>query len=142
MASLFPQEADPAAGADGAPHVAFKAGRMNYNSETGSVTPDERRGMLQVVTGPDLLTHLQWRTRALPGSTASVDPDHDLIIFPGLAEMKAVTSAPAGARVFVLKWIDASTRMFFWMQDADASQDAANISRLNSILQNGPGQVS
>lgn len=142
MASLFPHEADPNAagggGTDGVPHVAFKAGRMNYDEETGQVTADERRGMLQVVTGTDLLTHLQWRTR--PGG--GVDADHDLIIFPGLAEMKPVTSAPTGSRVYVLKWIDANTRMFFWMQDGDSTQDTANISRLNSILQNGPHQVS
>ncbi len=118
------------------PHVAFKAGRMNYDPATGQVTPDLRKGILQVVTAEDSLTHLQWRTRP----NGEVEQEHDLIVFPGETEMKRVRSSPS--RVYVLKWIDASTRLFFWLQYGDESADAANIERLNSVLRDGPHQVS
>lgn len=118
------------------PHVSFKAGRMTYDPATGQVTPDLRKGVLQVVTLTDSLTHLQWRTRP----NGEVDPEHDLIVFPGETEMKRVRSSPG--RVYVLKWIEASTRLFFWLQYGDDSADATNIERLNAVLRQGPHQVS
>lgn len=118
------------------PHVSVKAGRMTYDPATGQVTPDPRKGVLQVVTAEDSLTHLQWRTRP----NGNVEPDHDLIVFPGETEMKRVRSSPG--RVYVLKWIDASTRLFFWLQYGDDSADDANIERINAVLRDGPNQVS
>lgn len=52
--------------------------------------------------------------------------------------MKQVTSCPPAARVYVLKWKEADTRLFFWMQGTDATQDATNIAAVNNVLENGP----
>lgn len=119
-------------GGSSRPHVSFKAGRMSYDASTGTVTANSAKGVLQVVTADDALTHLQWRTRP----NGEVDPDLDLIVFPGETEMKRVRSS--SGRVYVLKWLDAATRMFFWMQDPDENADNSKIERLNAVLQNGP----
>lgn len=139
MSSLFPNEdALATAMASARPHVSFKAGRMSYDMTTRMVTADPRKGVFQIVTSPeDSLTHLQWRAR--PG--AEVEPQHDLIVFPGDTVMSPVQST--SARVFVLKWIDADTRMFFYMQGGDESADASAITQVNRILNSGPShQVS
>lgn len=52
--------------------------------------------------------------------------------------MKQVMSCPASARVYVLSWRESDTRMFLWMQERDATEDAARVSVVNNILENGP----
>jgi 26S proteasome regulatory subunit N13 len=109
------------------PLVSFKAGKMTKGGST--VTADPRRGRLELVVSPeDSLTHLQWHARG----TSSNSPEEDLIIFPGEADFVRVNSSPD--RVFVLKWRGADTRMFFWMQDPDASTDQGHVDAINQVL--------
>jgi len=136
MSSLFPAEAmegvlDPPP----VPHISFKAGLLRRDPATNMVTADARKGIFQIATLPaDGLMHLQWR----PRNTQAVE--QDLIIFNGEATMAKVNSCAEGARVYVLKWREAGTRMFFWMQERDPSKDAENISTVNNILAHGPDQ--
>lgn len=135
--SLFPTNQSLLEGALGAPAplVQFKAGLMSHNLTTNLVTPDPRKGMLQIVTSPDdNMPHLQWRAR--PGRSV----EQDLIVIPGEAEMKLVASAHA--RVYVLKWLGTTTKMFFWMQGGDASEDARHIATVNRVLGLGPPTVA
>lgn len=133
MSSLFPSEGPGQLAAQEAPHVTFRAGILTRDPTTNQVTPDPRKGTFQITTSPeDGLMHLQWRPRNHP------TVEQDLILFSGETEMKLVSSCPPTARVYVLKWREADTRMFFWMQSSDCTQDAANISAVNSILEHGP----
>lgn len=135
MSSLFPSDGGLGSVLSARPsaHVSFKAGMMNRDETTNMVTADERKGVFQLLTSPeDNLLHLQWRAR----NTSTID--HDLILFPAETEMKPVTSAPASARVYVLKWKEADKRMFFWMQGKDPTKDESLVTDVNSILENGP----
>ncbi|KAI0567474.1 Proteasomal ubiquitin receptor Rpn13/ADRM1 [Gracilaria domingensis] len=128
MGGLLPS--DPRA------HVSFRAGILNRDPATNRVEADPRKGMFRIITTNDGLMHLQWR----PRNSGSVE--QDLILFNGDAEVKQVTSCPPSARVYVLKWKEGDTRMFFWMQGSDASQDAANIASVNRLLESGPEGIS
>lgn len=135
MSSLFPPDSGMAnlLNARPTPHISFKAGFLTRDPSTNMVTADPRKGIFQIVTSTDDgLLHLQWRAKN------STTIDHDLILFNGETEMKQVTSCPASARVYVLKWREANTRMFFWMQGKDPSADARLITSVNNILENGP----
>lgn len=135
MSSLFPHDSgigsalNPRQNA----HISFKAGILNRDATSNIITADPRKGIFQIITSPeDHLMHLQWRVR----NSSSVD--QDLIIFNGETEMKKVTSCDASARVYVLKWKEGDTRMFFWMQGKDPSEDARLIANVNNILERGP----
>ncbi|CAN8075889.1 unnamed protein product [Agarophyton chilense] len=117
---------------DPQPHVSFRAGILNRDPATNRVEADPRKGMFQIVTATDGLMHLQWRPRNSP------TVEQDLILFNGDAEVQQVTSCPTSARVYVLKWKEGDTRMFFWMQGNDASQDVTNIASVNRLLESGP----
>lgn len=135
MSSLFPADAGIGSvlNALPTPHVSFNAGMLTRNETTNLVTPDERKGIFQIVTSTeDGLIHVQWRPRN------QSTPDPDLIIFNADTEMKRVSSCPASARVYVLKWREADKRLFFWMQGKDPSADDTVISQVNAILENGP----
>lgn len=115
------------------PHISFRAGVLNRDSATNRVEADPRKGVFQIVTSTaDGLMHLQWRTRA------STDIEQDLIIFSGEVEVNKVNSCPPAARVYVLKWKEGGTRMFFWMQGSDPSQDVSNIASVNNLFEHGP----
>lgn len=116
-----------------AAHISFKAGILTRDPATNLVTADPRKGIFQIATSADDgLTRLQWR----PKESSTFDPDY--IIFPADAEMKQVTSCPASARVYVVKWREGDTRLFFWMQGKNPSADAHLVTSVNNILLRGP----
>lgn len=57
--------------------VKFRAGKMRMESGTNLVTPDKRKGLVQIEKCEDQLMHFKWLDR---GSGVVED---DLIIFPG-----------------------------------------------------------
>ena len=136
MSSLFSADSGIGSVLNARPsaHITFKAGILTRDEATNAVTPDERKGVVQLVTEENLL-HWQWRPRN------SSTFEHDLILFPPDNELKLVTSAPASARVYVLKWRGESQRLFFWMQGKDASRDEAIVAQVNNILTHGNAQV-
>ena len=43
--------------------VEFKAGRMFLNEQTKLVTPEKRRGLVQLKQSPDGIVHFIWKDR-------------------------------------------------------------------------------
>jgi len=111
--------------------VEFKCGRLNLG-EGNKVTADARKGTFYIHQSPnDQLIHLCWKTR--DGSTA----EEDLIIFPDDCEWrhyKPVTSS----RIYVLKFNSSSRRMFFWMQEPNASKDEELAKKVNESMNSPP----
>lgn len=134
MSSLFPSDSVAAEmPADLSAHVSFRAGFLSRDPSSNQVTADPRQGVFQITTSvEDGLNHIQWKERN------TTNAEHDLILINGEIEMKQVTSCSPSARIYVLKWRESETRLFLWMQEKDASQDATNVSLVNSILENGP----
>jgi len=60
--------------------------------------------------------------------------EDDRIVFPGDAAFSYIEAAranPTNKRVYVLKFTGSSERLYFWMQDPDASKDSAFIDAAN-----------
>merc|ERR1719495_2254351 len=111
--------------------VEFKCGKLNLG-EGNKVKADARKGMFYIHQSPsDQLIHLCWKTRE--GSNV----EDDLIIFPDDCEWKhykPVTSS----RIYVLKFKSSSRRMFFWMQEPNASKDEDLAKKVNDSMNNPP----
>lgn len=133
MASIPGSEVLGSLSNDSSVHVSFRAGILTHDPTTNRVTPDPRPGVFQIMTSDaDTLTHIQWK----PRNSSTIE--QDLILILGESEMKLVTSCPASARVYVLRWHAGDARLFLWMQEPDPSVDPTNVSLVNSILENGP----
>ena len=63
-----------------------------------NVTPDKRRGLIQIVKGQDGLTRFRWLDRA---SNVAVD---EFIVIADEVLLKKVDTGRAGDRVYILKW--------------------------------------
>merc|ERR1719220_912170 len=97
-------------------------------SGTKLVTPDKRKGMVQIEKGNDNLMHFKWKDRG----TGTVEDD--LIIFPDDIEYTRVKQCTTG-RVYVLKFKSSpSRRMFFWMQEPKEDKDEENCKKVNDVL--------
>lgn len=63
--------------------------------------------------------------------------EDDRMIFPGDAEFKYVEQArnnPKNPRVYVLKFLGSSERLFFWMQNPSAEKDEENMRKINARI--------
>jgi len=108
--------------------VEFRAGKMQMASGTKLVTPDKRKGMVQIEKGNDNLMHFKWKDRG----TGTVEDD--LIIFPDDIEYTRVKQCTTG-RVYVLKFKSSpSRRMFFWMQEPKEDKDEEYCKKVNDVL--------
>eukprot|EP00163_Fabomonas_tropica_P029677 TRINITY_DN644_c0_g1_i2.p1 TRINITY_DN644_c0_g1~~TRINITY_DN644_c0_g1_i2.p1 ORF type:complete len:380 (-),score=135.49 TRINITY_DN644_c0_g1_i2:133-1272(-) len=128
---LFPNQQQGAAGAPRRPSalVEFRAGRCYLNDKT--VTSDKRKGQVQVNVEEDGILHLSWRDR----TTGVVE--EEAMLFPGSAEYKVVPQCTTG-RVYVLKFIGSSRRMFFWMQEPKDDKDEEYARKINEYINNPP----
>eukprot|EP00056_Hartaetosiga_gracilis_P014151 m.239851 g.239851 ORF g.239851 m.239851 type:complete len:371 (+) comp14132_c0_seq1:67-1179(+) len=108
--------------------VEVKAGRMVMEGMTVSPVPE--KGMIFVEKDDSGLTTFNWVNR----DTNSVE--EQLIVFPHSQKFLKCKSAPESSRVYYLKINDA--RHFFWMQDADASNDELNCENLNKSMNGQP----
>ncbi|KAJ2550095.1 hypothetical protein IWW49_003517 [Coemansia sp. RSA 1797] len=107
--------------------VEFKAGRLFRDGETNWVRPDPRAGLCFVKKEDDELLRFCWKERS---SNALVE--EELIVFPGDVSLEKVTQS--SGRVYVLKFKSSSQRLFFWLQEADATRDAQLINSVNDVL--------
>lgn len=106
----------------------FKAGRVEYNEETGDAVPKRGQGLIEVTQGSD---DEPWYTfawkprnvsgRRVDGRSAQQAEADELMIFPGDAEWKHVPECTTG-RVFVLRFKSSDAQMFFWMQEPNNSE--------------------
>jgi len=109
------------------PLVEFKAGKMMFNGSL--VTPDKRKGLIQLTQAADSLIHFIWKDR-----TTGVVED-DLIIFPEEATYKKVKSQN---RIFLLEFKDSSKKHFFWMQEPSEDKDEEYLTKINQFINNPP----
>lgn len=115
------------------PLVEFKAGKMTYNSGTHKVTPDKRKGLVQLTQAGDGLIHFIWKDR-----TSGVAED-DLIIFPEDAVFKKVKQVPKEqGRVYLLEFKASNRRLFFWIQEGKDDKDDENANKINQYINNPP----
>jgi len=112
--------------------VEFRAGKMTTATGSNLVSPDRRKGLIQVEQGEDQLMHFKWKDRG----TGVVEDD--LIIFPDDIEFVRVKQCTTG-RVFVLKFKSSSRRMFFWMQEPKEDKDEEYCKKVNDCLNKPPG---
>lgn len=112
--------------------VEFRAGKMTTATGSSLVSPDRRKGLIQIEQGDDQLMHFKWKDRG----TGVVEDD--LIIFPDDIEFVRVKQCTTG-RVFVLKFKSSSRRMFFWMQEPKEDKDEEFCKKVNDCLNKPPG---
>jgi len=112
--------------------VEFRAGKMTTQAGSNLVSPDKRKGLIQIEQGEDQLMHFKWKDRG----TGVVEDD--LIIFPDDIEFVRVKQCTTG-RVFVLKFKSSSRRMFFWMQEPKEDKDEEYCKKVNDCLNKPPG---
>jgi len=112
--------------------VEFRAGKMTTQTGSNLVSPDKRKGLIQIEQGEDQLMHFKWKDRG----TGVVEDD--LIIFPDDIEFVRVKQCTTG-RVFVLKFKSSSRRMFFWMQEPKEDKDEEYCKKVNDCLNKPPG---
>ncbi|MBW0482552.1 hypothetical protein O181_022267 [Austropuccinia psidii MF-1] len=109
----------------------FRAGRCERRGQTNIVDPLPSKGLLYVEHNEDdgELNHLCYKDLE---SGAVVD---DFILFSGDASFKKVlVPNSTTARVYVLCFSSSNQKVFYWMQDPDASTDAAHVTRLNQLI--------
>lgn len=102
----------------------FRAGKMRM--EGTRVVPDTRKGLVCIGRGDEGLTHLQWIDR----STSTVEDDQ--IVFPDEAIFEKVNQS--SGRVYVLKFLTDDRKLFFWLQEPKADDDAQLCSSVNFYL--------
>ena len=89
-----------------------------------------------IVVKKDDVNHFQWRSREMP---CAVDPNIDTMVFPGDAEFQRTSTGRDEDRVYILQFkAQEDRRFFFWMQDADDSNDKELVEKFNKAL-NGDG---
>ncbi|WMV37026.1 hypothetical protein MTR67_030411 [Solanum verrucosum] len=134
----------------------FRAGKMLMEGK--KVIPDSRKGLVRIGRGEEGLLHFQWLDRNLNivedglSETASLPPrgsgkvcvhstlprphlvgfHWDQIVFPEEAVFEKVNQS--SGRVYILKFCTDDRRLFFWMQEPAADNDAQLCSSVNFYL--------
>ncbi|KAJ2383315.1 hypothetical protein GGI05_005357 [Coemansia sp. RSA 2603] len=104
----------------------FKAGRMFRDGDSRWVRADTTKGVCYIKRSSDGIPRFGWRNRE-----TNRDAD-ELILLPGDFSLEKV--AQSADRVYVLKFKSSSQRNFYWMQEADASNDERLIRAANALL--------
>eukprot|EP01088_Endostelium_zonatum_P020373 TRINITY_DN747_c0_g1_i1.p1 TRINITY_DN747_c0_g1~~TRINITY_DN747_c0_g1_i1.p1 ORF type:complete len:365 (+),score=141.41 TRINITY_DN747_c0_g1_i1:166-1260(+) len=113
------------------PILEFRAGKMQIRGNV--VSPDTRKGLIQLVQEDDQLVHFKWIDRA------NKQVDTDLVLVPDPScSFKRIKQCTTG-RVFLLEWKTTHVRMFFWMQEPSTDKDEEILTKVNSLI-NPSGQ--
>lgn len=115
------------------PLVEFRAGKCTTAETNGliRVTPDKRRGLVQLSQSPDMLIHFTWKDR-----TTGIIED-DLIIFAEEATLKRVKQVKDN-RVLLLEFNGSNRRLFFWLQEPKTDKDDEYVTKINQYINNPP----
>lgn len=106
-------------------HVEFRAGRMEWDGRM--VTADKRKGKIVLFTSEDeQLTHFQWHDRE------KKEVALDLIVISDAYFVK-IEKCTTG-RVFLLRFTSSDKKLFFWLQEPDASGDEELIKKFNEAV--------
>eukprot|EP01114_Cavostelium_apophysatum_P000446 TRINITY_DN1040_c0_g1_i2.p1 TRINITY_DN1040_c0_g1~~TRINITY_DN1040_c0_g1_i2.p1 ORF type:complete len:353 (+),score=102.91 TRINITY_DN1040_c0_g1_i2:189-1247(+) len=122
----FPQQSGGGGGKSAL--VEFRAGKCTFSNK--KVTPDKRKGLVQLTQSHDGLIHFVWKDR----TTGAVEDD--LIIFPEEATFKRVKQITG--RVYMLEFKASSKRHFFWLQEPKEDKDEENCNKINEHINNPP----
>ena len=117
--------------------VSFKAGIMKEDPSTGSVVADNRKGWVIVTKEEDDLVRLYWLERSdatAPQAASSLadSAEECLVLFPEDAEFKHLKDKPG--RIFLLKFLTSSKRLFFWMQEPSSVNDDLFCKNINDLI--------
>lgn len=119
--------------------IKFKAGRVQYDEETGQATPLRGQGnvILKRSSDDDSLLAIQWRPRAAYGQ--SLQPTEELMVLPGDVTFEHIKECKTG-RVISLRFESSGRREMYWLQDpvsGDLNElsdaDRLNLERLNEL---------
>ena len=119
--------------------ASFKAGKMRTTPVENRlrVEAEEQRGLLQLEKGLDQATHLIWKDRQ------TLQTVFDLLVFPGDQTFTKVDTGRPDDRVYLLSFKDTSSRrLFFWMQEPDASKDEERVANFNRLMNDSSSHVN
>lgn len=117
----------------------FKAGRVQYNEETGEATPIRGQGnvVLKKSSEDEHLLAIQWQPRAAYGQQLTAS--EELMILPGDVAFEHMEECTTG-RVISLRFESSGQREMYWLQDpvsGDLNQlsdaDRHILERLNEL---------
>lgn len=121
----------------------FRAGRVDFNEETGEATPLRSRGklVLKPSSEDDSLRAIQWQPRDGFQNTAS---DEELMVLPGDVEFTPVYECETG-RIISMKFLSSGHRKLFWIQTPPAGDlnewsaaDKELLEKLNELSNEEP----
>ena len=139
MQSLFPISRSGAGGGFGGARepivlLSFKAGKCLMSQRQANnkfaVTPDLRRGKVELVKANDGLIHFRWVDR----SSSRIEDDR--IVFPDDLSYKKCKTGRENDRVYLLKFRGSNQPLMFWMQDLSAEKDNENAEKMNELANN------
>lgn len=116
----------------------FKAGQVDFNSETGDAVPlaGQGRVVLKHSSEDPSFLGLQWFPRAKNRGSSG----EELLLLPGDVEFTHSKECGTG-RVVQMQFQSSGERHFFWLQDAPAGDlhelsenDASVIAKLNDLV--------
>ncbi|KAJ6231252.1 cell membrane glycoprotein [Anaeramoeba flamelloides] len=105
--------------------VSFRAGKMNKSGNL--VSPDKRKGMVQVVKSPEGIVQFQWKDRV------KGDIVDNFFLFPGDAVLKKVYQCTTG-RVVLLRFNQGKRRFFYWLQEPKEEKDQELLDNVNKAI--------
>ncbi|KAJ2740913.1 hypothetical protein GGI20_005541 [Coemansia sp. BCRC 34301] len=117
--------------------IEFKAGRLCRDGTTNWVRPDLRQGVCYLKAVGSGAVRLRWVSSEPegPGQTSL----EEYVFFQGDAEVSRV--AQSEGRVYVVKSKSTATRLFYWMQGADADADDQTVGAINALLSGEAGDM-
>jgi hypothetical protein len=125
--------------------VRFKCGRMkNEDLPDGTcrVTALPARGYLELLTadgrsssswssGGGTMFRLVWSSRS---GTVPQDADNSLLLLPREQSFEKVNTGVLTDRVFLLRFLNSTRKVFFWVQEPDAEGDEAILKKVRDAL--------
>ncbi len=108
-------------------HVEFLAGRLKYDPATKKVSPDPRRGRLLAFHDRNDEKHVKWFD--LENNNKE---ELDRYVFAGDARFNKVVKS--SGRVYLLDFDSDTEKLFFWIQEPDASKDAELEKKFKEVL--------
>jgi len=118
---------------DGKSILSFKAGKMTHVLQPNGkflVSPDPRRGELNVMFEADNPVKVEWKDRR---TTAVVDSLN--VMESDNWTFERIDTGKEGERVYLLQTPNSEdSRLFFWMQDKDVETDEVNCVEVNRFL--------
>eukprot|EP00027_Filamoeba_sp_ATCC50430_P009066 CAMPEP_0168559748 /NCGR_PEP_ID=MMETSP0413-20121227/10692_1 /TAXON_ID=136452 /ORGANISM="Filamoeba nolandi, Strain NC-AS-23-1" /LENGTH=336 /DNA_ID=CAMNT_0008591003 /DNA_START=34 /DNA_END=1041 /DNA_ORIENTATION=- len=106
--------------------VEFRAGKMTLSGNL--LTPDKRKGTVQLLQTPDGLINFVWRDR----TTNAVEDEW--FIFPEEVNVKKIKQG----RTVVLEWKQEGRKLFYWLQEPTEEKDDEFVAKLNQYINNPP----